>query len=200
MEDPSVSHHHTSPAAALSAQRWRQARLRQRGQGQGQMLLAALETERRRQIPRRGHVLLHEDRDVQETLGAGQTFEAVQAPAGSAWVRQEGGGSVEQDLKRGAHVKGRTTVVAGCASVPGSWVGARYRWGRLPSSVGNTQESEQLSSIRTAVQHRGPGSGSWSDNSITERISQTLTFSSRHRSYLLRKKKSQEPGLGIGCL
>lgn len=98
MEDPSVSHHHTSPAASLSAQRWRQARLGQRGQGPGQVLLAALETKRRRLIPRRGHVPLHEDRDVQEALGAGQTSEAVQAPTGSARVRQEGGGSVEQDL------------------------------------------------------------------------------------------------------
>lgn len=64
VEDPTVSHHHASPAASLSAQRWRQARLGQRGQGQGQMLLAALETQRRRQIPRPGHALLHEDRDV----------------------------------------------------------------------------------------------------------------------------------------
>lgn len=177
MEDPSASHHHTSPAASVSAQRWRRARPGQRGQGPGQMLLAALETQRRRQIPRAGHVPLHEDRDVQEALGAGQALEAGQAPAGSARVRQEGGGAVEQDLKGGAHGKGRTAAVAGCASVPGSWVGGRYRWGRAPSSAGNTQESEQLSSIRRAAQHRGPGSGSWSHNSITERTGQTLTFS-----------------------
>lgn len=90
VKDPSAPHHHTPPAASISAQRGGQAGLRQRGQSQGQMLLAAVEAERRLQIPGHWPVLLHKHRDVQETAGE-KWPEAVQAPAGSTGVRQQGG-------------------------------------------------------------------------------------------------------------
>lgn len=81
MKNPSVAHHHTSPAAALAPQQWRQAGLRQRCKSQGQMLFAALEPQRRGQIPGHGPVLLHKHRDVQEACRTGQGLEVVQTPA-----------------------------------------------------------------------------------------------------------------------
>lgn len=64
MKDPSIAHHHTSPAAAFCAQGWRQARLRQRGKGQGEMLFTALEPERRGQNPGHKPIPLHKHRDI----------------------------------------------------------------------------------------------------------------------------------------
>lgn len=90
VKDPSASHHHTPLAASISAQRGGQAGLRQRGQSQGQTLLAALEAERRLEIPGHRPVLLHKHRDVQESSGAGKRPEAVQAPARPTGVREQG--------------------------------------------------------------------------------------------------------------
>lgn len=81
VENPSVAHHHTSPAATLPPQGRRQAGLRQRGQSQSQLLLGALEAQGRGQIPGRRSVRLHEHGDVQEAFRAGQGPEVVQTPA-----------------------------------------------------------------------------------------------------------------------
>lgn len=91
MKDPSIAHHHTSPAAAFSAQGWRQARLRQRGKGQGEMLFTALEPERRGQIPGHKPILLHKHRDIYEAWRTGKGFEVVQTPAGLTGAGQQGG-------------------------------------------------------------------------------------------------------------
>lgn len=70
MKNPSISHHHTSPAAVCFFQRRRQPRLRHRGKSHGQMFLTALEPKWRRQIPHHRSVL-QEHWDVQEAFKTG---------------------------------------------------------------------------------------------------------------------------------